>query len=72
MKSDDRKVDDKAEPAEPKAPPMPAPGVRLLSMLRELVGAVEGLSDQVPGGHTITARIARLKDELESLSADAK
>ncbi len=76
MKSDDKKVaDDKveaAEAAEPKAPPMPPPGVRLLAMLREMIGAVEGLADQVPGGHSITARIARLKEELESLSADAK
>ena len=65
MKSDDRKSDDRVEAAAVASVPTE---VWLYAMLREMIGAIEGLADQVPGGHSITARIARLKDELERIS----
>ena len=64
MKSDDKKADDRAE-AVAEVPTE----VWLYAMLREMIGTIEGLAGQVPGGHNVTARIARLKDELERISA---
>ena len=66
MKSDDKRVE--APAVAPAADSVPTE-VWLYAMLREMIGTIEGLADQVPGGHSITARITRLKDELERISA---
>ncbi len=65
MKRDDKK-DDGVEAAAAASVPTE---VWLYAMLREMIGTIEGLAGQVPGGHNVTARIARLKEDLERISA---